>query len=124
MSLEVARLLLTSPLAVVAQALLAPSRHKLIPGFLRGIVEPEPQPHMSAELLLLYVDEECQRQGSGRALVRELEADFVAQTVPAYRVAVRSHLERARAFYTASGFTFEQERMVLGEPMTYFIREL
>jgi ribosomal protein S18 acetylase RimI-like enzyme len=116
---------LRSALALpTVRALLAPSRHKLIPSFLRGILEPEVQPHMPAELLLLYVDEECQRKGSGRALVCQLEAELIAQTVPSYRVAVRSHLERAKAFYTATGFRFEQERMMLGEPMTYFIREL
>ncbi len=116
---------LRSNLAIpTARALLAPSRLKLIPRFLQGLFDPEPQPHMCAELLLLYVDGQGQRKGSGRALIRQLEARFTCQSVPAYRVAVRSQLSGAKAFYIASGFTFEQERVVLGEPMTYFVREL
>jgi hypothetical protein len=38
-------------------------------------------------------------------------------------VAVRSQLSSAKAFYQATGFALEQERMVLGESMTYFLRD-
>jgi hypothetical protein len=39
-------------------------------------------------------------------------------------VAVRSHLEAARAFYVALGFEHEQERLVLGRPMVYLTKRV
>ncbi len=106
------------------RSLLSLVRLKLIPRFVSGIFEDEPRPHLAAELLLLYVDETCQRQGGGRALTGQLETAFRGRRVDRYRVAVRSQLTKAKAFYAATGFVFEQERLVLGEPMTYFVRPL
>jgi ribosomal protein S18 acetylase RimI-like enzyme len=111
-------------LGATARALMNPARVRLIPSFIRGFFETEPEPHIPAELLLLYVDGVCQRQGSGRALVEQLERGFKGRGVPRYRVAVRSQLTMAKAFYCATGFVPEQERTVLGEPMSYFVREI
>ena len=47
---------------------------------------------------------------------------FAAERVSCYRVAVRSHLTVARAFYLATGFQPEQELSVLGAPMTYLTK--
>jgi hypothetical protein len=44
--------------------------------------------------------------------------------VSRYRVAVRSHLAAARAFYGATGFEPEQELRVLGHPMTYLTKKI
>jgi ribosomal protein S18 acetylase RimI-like enzyme len=103
-------------------ALLAPSRWPLIPNFLRAVTDKEPEPPMPAELLLLVVDASARRQRIGRRLVEELERAFKDERVTRYRVAVRSHLAVARAFYTATGFVQEQELMVLGKPMTYLTK--
>jgi len=111
-------------LTATARALASPARMRLIPHLLRGLVDSEPEPLVPAELLLLYVDGTCQRQGSGRRLILQLEAELARRGVRQYRVAVRSQLASARAFYLAMGFRFEQERQVLGEPMTYFTREI
>jgi ribosomal protein S18 acetylase RimI-like enzyme len=111
-------------LASILRALLNPARFKLVPRFISSVLEDEPQPYVAAELLLLYVDDMCQRQGSGRAVVEQLETELRKRGVDRYRVAVRTQLTKAKAFYTATGFVFEQERLVLGEPMTYFVRDL
>jgi ribosomal protein S18 acetylase RimI-like enzyme len=107
-----------------ARSLLNPRRLYLLPKIIRSLHEPEPQPHVPAELLLLYVEPGHKRRGAGRELLKWLHTAFGARGVPRYRVAVRSHLGDAKAFYQAVGFVFEQELSVLGEPMTYFVREL
>jgi len=108
----------------IARALLDQRRIHLLPKILRGLREPEPQPLIAAELLLLYVERTRQRGGAGRELLRCVEAAFSARGISRYRVAVRSQLGDAKAFYQAVGFVFEQEQPVLGEPMTYFVRTL
>lgn len=110
-------------LVATVRALLGPARMRLIPHLWRSLAESKPRPHVPAELLLLYVDETCQRSGSGRKLVLHVEAELAGRGACAYRVAVRSQLASARAFYTAMGFLLEQERPVLGQPMTYFMRK-
>jgi ribosomal protein S18 acetylase RimI-like enzyme len=87
-------------------------------------VEAEPEPHVAAELLLLYVDQSRQRHGIGSALVTRLESALKQAGAAEYRVAVRKQLDGACAFYRASGFVFEQQRPVLGHPMAYFVRDL
>jgi GNAT superfamily N-acetyltransferase len=82
----------------------------------------EPQPAISAELLLLVVDASVRRHQIGRRLVDALEEVFATEHVVLYRVAVRSHLTVARAFYLATGFVPEQELAVLGAPMTYLTK--
>jgi len=108
----------------LVRALLNPGRIHLAPNFLRGLREAEPQPAIAAELLLLYVDPQHKREGVGRELLTWLESGFKARDIRRYRVAVRSQLGEAKAFYQAVGFVFEQELPTLGEPMTYFVREL
>jgi ribosomal protein S18 acetylase RimI-like enzyme len=105
-------------------ALLAPARWRLIPHFAHAVSDREPQPAMPAELLLLVVDAAARRQQIGRRLVSALEDVFCGEQVSVYRVAVRSHLAVARAFYLATGFTAEQELTVLGAPMTYLTKEV
>ena len=103
-------------------ALLAPRRWRLIPHFAHAISDREPEPAMPAELLLLVVDAAARRQQIGRRLVSALEDVFLREHVSIYRVAVRSHLAVARAFYLATGFTPEQDLTVLGAPMTYLTK--
>jgi ribosomal protein S18 acetylase RimI-like enzyme len=92
--------------------------------FARTLFEPEPQPHIPAELLLLAVDRRFRRQRIGHRLVAALEANFASAGVRFYRVAVRSQLEEARAFYRALGFEPEQELLILGKPMTYLTKHV
>jgi ribosomal protein S18 acetylase RimI-like enzyme len=106
------------------QALLSPGRISLVPNFVRSLTEGEPEPEIPAELLLLYVEPDAHRRGTGRQLISSIEQRLAEVGAARYRVAVRSQLAAARAFYLATGFTFEQERLVLGEPMTYFTRQL
>jgi ribosomal protein S18 acetylase RimI-like enzyme len=105
-------------------ALAAPARWKLVGAVARSITEAEPRPHIDAELLLLVVDPSVRRIGLGRRLLVALEAEFNACHVSRYRVAVRSHLEVARAYYLALGFAPEQELQVLGRAMTYLTKSL
>lgn len=107
-----------------AIALLSPSRMHLAVSLVRMISEGEPQPPMPAELLLLVVDPSTRRQGVGRALLQELETAFAAHRIERYRVAVRSQLAAARAFYEALAFVHEQDRSVLGQPMTYLTKQI
>lgn len=99
-------------------------RPRLAPKFVRSVFEPEPVPQIPAELLLLVVDDLHQRGGIGRKLLAGWEHRLAASAPGRYRVAVRSHLAGALAFYAACGFRFEQELRVLGAPMTYLVREL
>jgi ribosomal protein S18 acetylase RimI-like enzyme len=111
-------------LVQLAIALLSAKRLALVPKFARTFSEEEPQPHISAELLLLFVEPDRHRRGTGRWLLRKLEEDLRERMSGQYRVAVRSQLHEAKSFYEAVGFQFEQELMVLGQPMTYFTRQL
>jgi GNAT superfamily N-acetyltransferase len=111
-------------LVPLALALLSPSRWPLMPKFAQSFFEAEPHPDIPAELLLLYVDSSAQRCGVGRGLLEQLDAALRSKGANRYRVAVRSHLEGARAFYDSTGFVLEQELLVLGEPMTYYTRAL
>jgi ribosomal protein S18 acetylase RimI-like enzyme len=108
----------------MACALLPPPRWRLAWSVARGLTEAEPQPHVPAELLLLVVDSRVRRRGIGLQLLSALEASFAAARLSRYRVAVRSHLEVARAFYRASGFELEQQLTVLGHPMTYLTKRV
>ena len=105
-------------------ALAPPARWPLIPAVVSGVFEGEPQPPIPAELLLLVVAPAVRRLGVGRRLVRTLGAAFAQDGISRYRVAVRSHLATARALYTADGFVPEQERLVLGRPMTYLTKRV
>lgn len=108
----------------LVRALLSPTGLALVPQFLRAVGEHGPQPHIAAELLLLAVDERARRQGVGRRLLAAVEQAFARDGVAEYRVAVRTHLDDARRFYGALGFTTEQELPVLGRPMTYLTKRL
>ena len=105
-------------------ALLSPWRVGLAVRLVRMLAEGEPQPPMPAELLLLVVDPVARRRGVGRALLKALEAAFATHQIDRYRVAVRSQLASARAFYEALAFEHEQERTVLGQPMTYLTKQI
>jgi GNAT superfamily N-acetyltransferase len=108
----------------LALALLAPSRFRVIPSVLRSLGESPPRPYIPTELLLLVVDPSARRCGAGRALLGALEENFGRHGVERYRVAVRSHLSAARAFYQALAFEHEQERLVLGRPMVYLTKRV
>jgi ribosomal protein S18 acetylase RimI-like enzyme len=111
-------------LGALATALLWPGRWPLAIRMLRTLVESTPEPIIPAELLLLVVHGRVRHQGIGRQLLRTVEHAFARQGVSRYRVAVRSHLAVARAFYQSLGFTFEQELAVLGRPMTYLTKDV
>jgi ribosomal protein S18 acetylase RimI-like enzyme len=111
-------------IGAIVRALLSPSRIRLAGSLVRSILEGEPQPPIPAELLLLVVDAGARRRGVGAALLAALESSFARQGAARYRVAVRSHLAAARAFYSAERFALEQERQVLGRPMVYLIKDL
>jgi ribosomal protein S18 acetylase RimI-like enzyme len=108
----------------LAQALLTPRGLPLIWRFARSLAEYEPEPPMPAELLLLTVDARYRRRGIGHRLLAAIEQAFAHDGVTRYRVAVRSQLAVARAFYLATGFESEQEALVLGQPMTYLIKRV
>lgn len=105
-------------------ALLSPSRIALTASLARMVFESEPEPHLPGELLLLTVDPRARRGGVGRALLQSLEGAFVQAGMWRYRVAVRSQLAEARAFYEALQFVHEQDRLVLGLPMAYLTKQL
>jgi len=111
-------------LTALVRGLLLPSRWRLLFSVARGIAEGEPEPYVPAELLLLVVDSRVRRRRIGHRLLVELEGALAARGVARYRVAVRSHLEVARAFYRALGFEPEQELTVLGRPMTYLTKRV
>jgi GNAT superfamily N-acetyltransferase len=107
----------------LALSLLHPARWRLAPQFVwHALTGREPQPTIPVELLLLVVDATVRRQQIGRRLVEALERIFASEHVVLYRVAVRSHLIVARAFYLATGFAPEQELTVLGGSMTYLTK--
>lgn len=108
----------------LAQALVSPRGIRLGVGIARSLVEAKPEPYMAAELLLLVVDARLRRRGIGHRLVAALDAAFARDGVSDYRVAVRSQLVAARAFYLALGFRPEQELTVLGHPMTYLTKRV
>ena len=109
-------------LPAMVRALLSPARMRLAASLLRMAFESEPQPPIPAELLLLVVDPETRRRGVGRGLLSALEDEFARHRHTRYRVAVRSQLTAARAFYEALRFEPEQDRIVLGLPMTYLTK--
>jgi ribosomal protein S18 acetylase RimI-like enzyme len=111
-------------LPALALALLLPRRWPLLWSVARGVADAAPQPDVPAELLLLVVDSRVRRRRIGQRLLVELETMLGARAVTRYRVAVRSHLEVARAFYRALGFEPEQELTVLGRPMTYLTKRV
>lgn len=111
-------------LGAMVRALLSPSRIALAASLARMVIEGEPQPPIPAELLLLVVDPAARRGGVGRSLIGTLEAAFASGGATRYRVAVRSQLAVARAFYEALGFAHEQERSVLGQPMLYLTKQV
>jgi GNAT superfamily N-acetyltransferase len=111
-------------LGPLVQALLTPRGLPLIWRFARSLVESEPEPPMPAELLLLTVDARHRRRGIGQRLLAAIEQAFAQEGVTRYRVAVRSQLAVARAFYLATGFEPEQELLVLGQPMTYLLKRV
>ncbi len=101
------------------------TRWLLIPRFLVHVLtQPEPQPVIPAELLLLVVDPAVRRHNLGRHLIAVPERIFSAWDIDCYRVAVRSQLTGSCAFYRACGFIYEQDAMILGAPMTYFTKQL
>lgn len=107
----------------LAWALLVPRRWRLIPRFLiQAVANREPEPYIPAELLLLVVHPRARRQGLAQSLIASLEHDFSDLGIAHYRVAVRSQLSIARAFYLATGFAPEQEMKVLGASMTYLTK--
>ena len=110
--------------AALVQALLTPRGLKLIWRFAQLLIESEPEPYMPAELLLLTVDPRYRRRGIGQKLLAAIEQAFARDGVSRYRVAVRSQLAVARAFYLATGFEPEQELLVLGQPMAYLTRRV
>jgi ribosomal protein S18 acetylase RimI-like enzyme len=97
---------------------------RLAPAFFRSIVDGEPEPIIPAELMLLAVRADRQRSSLGSQLLDALEAEWRAAGVPRYRVSMRTELTAALEFYRQRGFVFEQERPVLGRPMTYLIKNL
>lgn len=104
-------------------SLINPRRWRLAPQFVwHALTAREPQPEILAELLLLVVDASARRHQIGRRLVEALEKALALDHVTVYRVAVRSRLTTARAFYLATGFLEEQELPVLGAPMTYLTK--
>jgi ribosomal protein S18 acetylase RimI-like enzyme len=108
----------------LVRALATPRRVGVLRDLVRGLRDHEPQPAVPAELLLLVVDVRQRRQGIGQCLLRALEGQFRHRRIEQYRVAVRSHLQVARAFYQSTGFEFEQELTVLGRPMTYLVKRI
>ena len=111
-------------LASLIRSLLSPSRVGLVGSLARMVAEGEPQPPIPAELLLLVVDPGARRSGVGGGLLKAMEGVFAGQEISRYRVAVRSHLAVARAFYSARAFEHEQERTVLGRPMVYLTKQV
>ena len=111
-------------LGPLVRSLLSPSRIGVLAGLVRMIAEGEPQPPIPAELLLLVVAPSARRLGVGAALLKAMEDAFARQQIARYRVAVRSHLAAARAFYSARGFEHEQGRAVLGRPMVYLTKQV
>ncbi len=109
-------------LAVLTVALLR--RPQLAPAFVFSLLDGEPQPVIPAELMLLAVREDHRRESFASRLLDALEAEWRAAKVARYRVSMRSELTVALEFYRHRGFAFEQERPVLGRPMTYLTRDL
>jgi ribosomal protein S18 acetylase RimI-like enzyme len=111
-------------LASLVRAVLSPARVRLVGSLARMVAEGDPQPPIPAELLLLVVAPNARRCGVGAALLNAMEDAFAGEAVPQYRVAVRSHLDAARAFYSARDFQLEQQRPVLGRPMVYLTKQV
>jgi ribosomal protein S18 acetylase RimI-like enzyme len=111
-------------LPALFRSLLSPFGVGLAGNLARMVIEGEPQPSIPAELLLLVVDPRARRRGVGGGLLSAMEESFAFQQIPRYRVAVRSHLAAARAFYLALQFQHEQERTVLGRPMVYLTKHV
>jgi ribosomal protein S18 acetylase RimI-like enzyme len=111
-------------LTATIRSLLSPARFGLVGRLARMVFEGEPHPPIPAELLLLVVDRQARRRGVGGGLIGAVEETFAAQGIRRYRVAVRSRLDAARAFYVALGFQHEQNRTVLGQPMVYLTKQV
>jgi ribosomal protein S18 acetylase RimI-like enzyme len=99
-------------------------RPGLLPPFIGSVLESEVQPPLPAELMLLAVRQDRRRSSYASDLLEELEGAWQRAGVTRYRVSVRSELLAALEFYRARRFVFEQERRVLGRPMTYLVKDL
>jgi GNAT superfamily N-acetyltransferase len=108
----------------LVRALLASGGWRHAMSFARSLAETDPRPLIPAALLLLFVDSRVRRRGVARQLLMTLEEAFAAEQVSRYRVAVRTHLAEARAFYLAEGFQPEQELSLLGHPMAYLTKQV
>jgi|SRR5579871_6552748 len=108
----------------LAAALAPPARWRLLKPLTTSLVERGPGHAIPAELLTLVVDGRQRQRGIGRSLLDALEHRLACEGIGEYRVAVRSQLDVARAFYQATGFVFEQELMVLARPMTYLTKRV
>ncbi len=109
-------------LAALAAALLR--RPRLAPPFVRSLLDGEAQPPIPAELMLLAVRADHRRASLATDLLEVMESEWRAAGIARYRVSMRSELTVALEFYRHRGFVFEQERSVLGRPMTYLTRDL
>lgn len=107
---------------VLVAALLV--RPRLAPAFLLSLVDGEPEPRIPAELMLLAVRADRRRKALASHLLDALEEEWRNTRITRYRVSMRSELTAAFEFYRRRGFVFEQERQVLGRPMTYLNKEL
>ena len=105
-------------------ALASPRRIALFPRFAAKAFETGPQASIPGELLLLAVAPEYRRQRLASALLHHIEESFRSTHLRLYRVAVRTSLTDARAFYRALGFQHEGDFTVLGDPMTYLTRQI
>lgn len=105
-------------------ALLSTGRMPLIPRFAHRLIERGPTVHIPGELLLLAVHPAHRRHGLAATLLSCIEEALRSAGLLKYRVAVRTELGDARAFYRAVGFHEEGEFIVLGEPMVYLVRTL
>jgi GNAT superfamily N-acetyltransferase len=105
-------------------ALLNPARVSLIPRFARRLIERGPTVYIPGELILLAVHQAYRRRGLAGTLLSRTEDGFRSGGLREYRVAVRTELREARAFYRTVGFREETECNVLGEPMSYLVRSL
>jgi len=111
-------------LARMILALLNPSRMPLVPRFAHRLIERGPTVHIPGELLLLAIHPAYRRRGLATTLLGRAEEALRSAGLLEYRVAVRTELDDARAFYRAVGFREEGQFIVLGEPMTYLVRTL
>ncbi len=78
----------------------------------------------SAEVLIIAMDSGRRHQGGGRLLVQQLEKEFLARSVPIYKLTVLKENSNANCFYQSLGFIQTGSFVLFQKPWILYERTI